>query len=123
MGLNYDPGLTIAMKVTDLDRSIDWYQKVLGCELLYKLEDRGWCELSSPVEKVNIGLGQVEEVPAGGPVPTWGVVDIEEAKASLAEHDVAFDGDIMVIEGMVKLLTFFDPDGNGLMLFQDLQKG
>ena len=121
MSLNYDPGLTLSMKVTDLNRSIDWYQSVLGYKLLYKMDDMGWCELSSPVDKVNVGLSQVEEVPSGGPVPTWGVVDIVEAKKKLEEHGVRFDGDIMEIPGMVKLLTFFDPDGNGIMLFQDMQ--
>jgi hypothetical protein len=53
-------------------------------------------------------------------VPTWGVTDIVASKAALAAHGVAFDGDIMEIAGMVKLLTFFDPDGNALMLYQDL---
>ena len=30
------------------------------------------------------------------------------------------DGDIRDIPGMVRLLTFYDPDDNALMLYQDL---
>jgi hypothetical protein len=34
---------------------------------------------------------------------------------------VKFDGPTQEIPGMVKLATFFDPDGNAMMFFQDLQ--
>ena len=32
-----------------------------------------------------------------------------------------FDGETREIEGMVKLATFYDPDGNALMLSQRLR--
>ncbi len=119
--LGYDGGLTLAMRATSLDRTIAWYQDVLGFALLYRLGDIAWCELQSAVARVNVGFSEVEQVtPGGGAVPTWGVADIVAAKAALASHGVTFDGDIMEIAGMVKLLTFFDPDGNALMLYQDL---
>jgi hypothetical protein len=34
---------------------------------------------------------------------------------------VRFDGDTMTIEGMVKLATFYDLDGNKLMFSENLQ--
>ncbi|MGV3769831.1 MAG: VOC family protein [Sphingobium phenoxybenzoativorans] len=120
-GLNYDGGLTLAMSATSLDRTIAWYESVLGFTLLYRMNDIAWCEMQSPVARVNIGFSEVEAVtPGGGAVPTWGVSDIEAAKAALAAQDVRMDGDIMVIPDMVKLLTFFDPDGNALMFYQDM---
>ena len=121
MAIAYDGGLTCSLGVTDIDRAIGWYRDVLGFELLYRLDDIAWCELKTGVERVNVGLGQVEK-PAGkgGSTLTFGVEDIEEAKAALDRHGVPQDGPIRDIAGMVRLLTFFDPDGNALMFYQDV---
>ena len=118
----YDGGLTCSMSVTDLKKSSDWYQKILGFKLLYQVDEIGWCELSSSVDRVNVGLSVCEEVNPGGSTPTFGVEDIEAAKSSLEGNGVRVDGDVMTIEGMVKFLTFYDPDGNALMFYQDLQQ-
>ena len=42
--------------------------------------------------------------------------DIASARAYLDSYDVRFDGDTYEIDGMVKLCTFYDPDGNAWML-------
>lgn len=119
--IKYDGGLTVSLPVSNLDKAIDWYQRVLGYELLYRMDDLGWCELKSSVDKVNVGLSVVEKPNPGGATPTFGVLDIEAAEASLKANNVRLDGDIMTIEGMVRLLTFYDEDDNALMFFQDLQ--
>jgi predicted enzyme related to lactoylglutathione lyase len=122
--LGYTGGLTLAMQVKDRKKSAAWYQDVLGFTLLYDVEQIGWCELATEVEKVNIGLSQVESPRVGsGPVPTFGVADIDAARKRLEAKDVRFDGKTREYPGMVKLATFFDPDGNALMLYQDLQQG
>lgn len=119
--LNYDGDLTCAMGTKDLDKAIAWYTDVLGFELIYKLDEMAWCELKSPVARVNVGLSQVEEVQgAGGATLTFGVKDIASARATLEELKVKFDGETLTIPEMVKLATFYDLDGNKLMLFQDL---
>ena len=120
--LSFDGGLTLSVPVTDLNASIAWYQKIFGMELLYQMDELGWCELSSPVERVNLGLSQVEQVKTGETTPTWGVPDIQAAHDLLVAHEVKLDGDIQVLEGMVKLLTFFDPDGNAIMLYEDISE-
>ena len=119
---NFDGGLTCGFSVSDIQESMKWYQEVLGFELLYYIEELGWCELKSPVPNVNVGLSQVETLPppGGNAVLTWGVKDIESAKRELEKKGVKTDGDIRVISGMVKLATFFDLDGNCFMLYQDL---
>lgn len=120
-GLGYDGGLTCAISVTDLDAGIAWYRDVLGMNLIYRMDEIAWCELESPVARVNIGLSQVEAVPQGGGATlTFGVGDLDAAKAMLDAAGVRQDGPVQEIPGMVKLLTFFDPDGNALMLYQDL---
>ncbi len=120
--LNYDGGLTCSISVTDFEKSKQWYQEILGFKLLYEMKEMGWCELATEVERVNVGLSQVEK--AGGPgnaVLTFGVKDIEHARRKLEEQGVRLDGATRTIEGMVKLATLYDPDGNALMLYQDLQ--
>lgn len=122
-GLSYDGGLTCSLRVTDLDRSIAWYREKLGFALLYRADEIGWCELSTGVERVSVGLSESQEAGgAGGATLTFGVTDIEEAKAAMDAAGVRQDGGIQDIPGLVRLLTIFDPDDNALMLYQDMQQ-
>ena len=121
MAIGYDGGLTCSIGVADLDRGIAWYRDVLGFTLLYRMEEIAWCELSTAVARVNVGLGQREDAGGeGGATLTFGVSDIEAAKAELDRHGVRQDGPIRDIPDMVRLLTFYDPDDNALMFYQDL---
>lgn len=120
MAIALDGGLTCTLGVRDLGKSIDWYSDVLGFTLLYRVDDIGWAELSTPVAKVNLGLSQVEQVQQGGGVtPTFGTDDIEAAKAELDNRGIRQDGPIQEIPNLVRLLTFFDPDDNALMFYQE----
>ncbi|MCB9846088.1 MAG: VOC family protein [Phycisphaeraceae bacterium] len=119
--LGYNGEVTLSCKCRDRKKSIDWYTRVLGFELLYDVAEIGWCEMRTPVDKMNIGFSEVEDVQTGGPVPTFGVADIDAARKRLESQGVRFDGDTVTIPGMVKLATFFDPDGNALMFVQSLQ--
>lgn len=118
--IQFDGGLTLSLPVSNLDEAIDWYQKTLGFELKYRLDDVGWCELGSSVDKVNIGLSVVESPNPGGATPTFGVQDINTAKATLESMGVRIDGDIITIDGLVSLLTFYDQDNNSLMFYQEI---
>jgi CreA protein len=117
---DYSENLVISVGVSDMEKAIEWYQDVLGLELVYKLEKFGWCEMATATKHVTIGLGQTEEVKPGSTTPTFGVEDIGEARKHLESRDVRFDGDTYEIEGMVKLAMFYDPDGNSYMLAQSL---
>ena len=116
----YDGGLTLSLPVSNLDEAINWYQSILGFELKYRMDDLGWCELGSSVDNVNVGLSVVEEPNPGGATPTFGVQDMQAAEATLKAKGVRLDGDIVTIEGMVSLLTFYDQDDNSLMFYQTL---
>lgn len=120
--LGYDGGLTCSMQVTNLDRSIKWYADHLGFTLLYKIDDMAWAEMATEVNRVNLGLGQVEHITGRGNVKlTFGVKDIEKARSILEAKGVKFEGPTINIPEMVKLATFFDPDQNVVMFYQDLQ--
>lgn len=119
--IEFDGGLTAALAVRDMDAAIAWYGETLGFALKYRMDEMGWCEMDSPVDKVQIGLSQVEDPQVeGGATLTFGVKDLDAARASLESREVRFDGETQTIPGMVKLATFFDPDGNKMMLYQDL---
>ncbi len=118
--IDYDRQLVISVNVSDFDRAVEWYGKTLGFEIVYRLDQYGWGEISTPWGGVTIGLGQTEEVKTGGTTPTFGVKDIAAARTHLEGLGVRFDGDTHEIEGMVKLCTFYDPDGNAFMLAQSL---
>ncbi len=114
--ITYTGNITFAIDVTDLDRSIAWYQDVLGFELDYRLESIGWCELRTASQGITIGLGEAEEPKTGNATPTFSVTNIDESRRHLESHGVRFDGETREVADMVKLATFYDPDGNSFML-------
>ena len=119
MGLDYNTdNCVISVGVTDYDRSLAWYRDVLGFELVYELADYGWSELRTPFG-FHIGLGQNETVEQGNITPTFGVRDIDAAIAHLREREVKVE-DWHEIPDMVRLSTFWDPDGTPWMLAQTL---
>ncbi|MBK6412675.1 VOC family protein [Sphingopyxis sp.] len=116
MALRIGSELTCSMGVKDITASIAWYERVMLCKLLYRADEIGWCELATPMAGVNIGLSQVETVAqGGGATNVFEVADIDAAKAHLDAEGVRQDGDIQHIPGLVKLITFYDPDGNAFM--------
>jgi CreA protein len=112
-----------ALAVSDYARGLAWYRDVLGLKVVFELETWGWAQLQSPVDGLLIGIGQSEEVKTGGGATlTFTVADIEAARAYLEAEGVRFDGEISQVEDMVRLTTFYDPDGNALMLAQQLNR-
>ncbi len=115
-----DATITIAMSVRDRHASARWYGEMLGFELLHHIDEAGWSELATKTDGVTLGLGEQTEPAPGNMVPVFGVSDIDTARRDLEKAGVRFDGETMVEEGMVATATFYDPDGNALMLAQDL---
>lgn len=119
--LGYAQGITISIQVADLDKALAWYNDVLGFPTLYKVDEIAWGEVLTETKGVQIGMGQAESPKTGaGPVPVFEVKDIDAARAQLEAKDVRFDGDTRTIPDLVRLATFYDPDGNAYMLSQTL---
>ncbi len=119
--IEYDGTITLASSVRNIDETINWFQDVLGFQEIFRAPEAGWAEITTSVEGVSIGLGENESVTGeGGTTPVFGVKDIAAARSVLEARNVRFDGDTIEIPGMVKLATFFDPDGNSYMLAESL---
>lgn len=112
--------LTLAMSVRDRHASAKWYEETLGFELIMHIDEAGWSEMKTKTEGVTLGLGEQAEPSPGNTVPVFGISDIATARANLEAIGVKFDGETETIEEMVATATFYDPDGNALMLAQDL---
>ncbi len=117
-----DNTITLALSVRDRHLSAQWYEKNLGFHLLFHNDEAGWSEMQTNTQGVTLGLGEQSEPTPGNSVPVFGVMDIAVARAALEKVNVKFDGETETIEGMVSTATFYDPDGNALMLAQDLSQ-
>lgn len=114
-------GLTLSLSVCDLERSKRFYRDVLGFVFSYEVDEIGWAGFRTPTGDVMLGLSKVEEVqPSSGLVPTFNVSDIDATRAKLEAHQVRFDGPTQTLAGLVKLATFFDPDGHPFRLSQGI---
>lgn len=120
--VSVDNTMTIAISVRDRHASANWYEEKLGFQLSYHMDEAGWSELKTNTPGVTLGLGEQSEPSPGNAVPVFGVADIATARKDLEAAGVKFDGETMTVEGMVSTATFFDPDGNALMIAQDLAK-
>lgn len=112
--------ITLALSVRDRHASAKWYVDTLGFEVLLHADEAGWSELKTKTAGVTLGLGEQSEPSPGNTVPVFGIADIASARSALEEAGVKFDGPTETIDGMVSTATFYDPDGNALMLAQDL---
>ena len=121
--ISLDDTINIALSVTDRHVSAAWYADMLGFETLYHADEAGWSELQTNTTGVTIGLGEHTKPVPGNCVPVFGIANLDDARTKLEKADVKFDGETDVVEGMVKTATFFDPDGNALMLAEDLTGG
>lgn len=112
--------MTLALSVRDRHISADWYANNLGFEILFHADDAGWSELQTTTAGVTLGLGDHAEPSQGTTVPVFGVADITSARTALEAAGVKFDGPTETVDGMVSSATFYDPDGNKLMIAQNL---
>ncbi len=121
--ISLDNTINIALSVKDRHISAEWYESMLGFELIYHADEAGWSEIQTMTVGVTIGLGEHTKPIPGNCVPVFGIADLDTARTKLEQADVKFDGETDVVEGMVKTATFYDPDGNALMLAEDLTGG
>jgi predicted enzyme related to lactoylglutathione lyase len=119
MGLKNE--VTVAYPAKNRLGLVEFYKQHFGWEMIYDVAHIGWCEMKTHIEGVYVGFAEREDPKFdGGGTLTWGTTDIDRARKHLEAKGVKFAGDTVEIPGMVKLATFYDPDGNHVMLAQSL---
>lgn len=104
--------------VRDLQRALSFYQGVLGMDRVF--EAAGWCELALPgTRNAFLALNHWTrdgEPPHNGFV-TFGVDALDDFREHLRKSGVELKGDVIELhEHGLRMLKFYDPDGNVLTL-------
>lgn len=113
--LNYVGEAVVTLPVSNLRKAQRWYTQTLNLQTLRALDDPPWCEMTSSVDGLRIGLAEVEYIRPGGITLTLTVVNVDEARETLlaARVDVS---DVVSVGDVTRVLSLLDPDGNPLML-------
>ena len=112
-------GVQIWYRVSDLDRSRDFYVSLLGFDELYRDDDDRWLRLGRA--EVELHLAETEGVgdPEGEAIVTLDVDDVKAEAERLRDAGVEV-GIVLEIPSTIRLLDVYDPDGNRLQLSQDV---
>ena len=107
---------TVWYRVRDLDAGRAFYRDVLGFEEVFVDFDDGWSRLRHGDMEIALAEGE--------PGESSGVahVDVEDVKTEadrLREAGVEV-GVVVELQGQIRLVDVFDPDGNRVQLAQSL---
>jgi catechol 2,3-dioxygenase-like lactoylglutathione lyase family enzyme len=100
----------------DLDRAVAFYTGVLGLTLTRRAGGE-WAEFDAGPVRLALHGTDDAEVPPGGTV-VFRVDDLDEARWSLQQRGVVFDGHEAEVPGVARFTTFHDPDGNPIQLIE-----
>jgi predicted enzyme related to lactoylglutathione lyase len=114
----YRPEVTLQLAVADLDRSVRFYEDVMGFKMTERRDDLRFAHVQTNVPGLELGINQVAPAPRPSPavVINISVADVAVARAALAARGVRFSKPTQVIPGKVALAEFADPDGHRLRL-------
>jgi predicted enzyme related to lactoylglutathione lyase len=116
-GPYYRPTVVLQLGVADLDKSITFYEQVLGFKAVERRDDLKFAHVETNVPGLQLGLsvGSTQQG-TGAAIVNISVVDIASARKILESRGVVFTGPTQIIPGKVALAGFRDPDGNQLRL-------
>lgn len=112
----FKPGVGIHFNVSNLNRTLEFYTKKLGFKELYADANIRQAMLTTNTKDCLIGFAEIQSTAPSSTCITFEVESIEEAVKFLQQKGVEFKEGIFEVPGVVKLATFFDPDGYKLML-------
>jgi predicted enzyme related to lactoylglutathione lyase len=102
----------------DMDRSVAFYRDVLGLALRTRMGE-DWTEFEVAGTTVALhGTREGHAPPQDGATIVFEVDDLEGTMTSLRAKDVAFEGEVNEVPGYGRFVSFRDPDGNLLQIFE-----
>ncbi|HEX4912750.1 MAG TPA: VOC family protein [Vicinamibacterales bacterium] len=113
----YRPSVVLQLGVADLEKSIAFYEQVLGFKTVERRDDLRFAHVETNVPGLQLGLSMGStQKGTGAAIVNISVVDVAAARKLLESRGVVFTGPTQVIPGKVALAGFRDPDGNQLRL-------
>lgn len=106
---------TVFYQVCSMDRAIEFYEGVLGLELIRR-EGRDWAELRAGDQILSLSGELATRPQQGGATVVLRTADIGAVEARLAEHSVQ-RGPVEDMGG-ARMIQFFDPDGNEIVAME-----
>ncbi len=113
-----------SVRVTDLDRALEFYRDTLGFPVQLEAREFGWVEVGpeEPLCKIGLSLQEDPRPSEGDVTPTGIVLEVENMDAfaaRLKEHGVRFTDEPEEQPWGGILTNFLDPDGNRLQAVYD----
>jgi catechol 2,3-dioxygenase-like lactoylglutathione lyase family enzyme len=116
-GPYYRPTVVLQLGVSDLDKSIAFYEQVLGFKTVERRDDLKFAHVETNVPGLQLGLSAGSTLKGtGAAIVNISVLDVAASRKLLESRGVVFTGPTQVIPGKVALAAFRDPDGNQLRL-------
>jgi catechol 2,3-dioxygenase-like lactoylglutathione lyase family enzyme len=116
------PVAQIHISVTDLDRSLDFYTRILGIPLLFRVPGRPMAFLASGDVRLYLGVPERPEF-TSRVLLYFRVDDIDAEYERLVATGVPFQGPPRVVHqdqaSRLWMASFSDPDGHPLVLMQE----
>jgi lactoylglutathione lyase len=109
--------------VSDIGRSVAFYRDVLGLALRSRAGE-DWAEFDVAGTTVALhGTREGHAPPQGGATVVFEVDDLEGEMNALRGKNVTFDGEVAEVPGYGRFVSFRDPDGNILQIFERAAHG
>lgn len=106
--------------VKDWERAKKWYDEILGWPVAYSDDNIGWREYGME-NATHIAIQKItpddQGEPGVGSTITLLVDSVEKTLAWLKGKGVKID-EILLIPGVIKIGTFYDPDGNRMQMVE-----
>ena len=109
---------TVFYQVCDMDRSVGFYEDVLGLKLLRR-EGRDWAEFEAGDTVLSLSGELATKPHQGGATVVLRASDIAAGRGPRSPRTASSAGRIEDMGG-AKMLQFFDPDGNEIVALQPL---
>ena len=103
---------------TDIDRSVKFYEDVVGLKLARR-DDGNWALFEAgPVHLALHGAIEGRPFQAGGATAVFKVDDLDTARAALEERGATFAEHVGEVQGFARFASFQDPDGNVVQIIE-----